>query len=106
MAQSVRERTQELGVLKAVGFTNAGVLALVLGESLLLAAIAGGFGLGLGYTLVSQGDPTNGFLPIFFFPPKALIVGVALILGLGLVADLLPALQAMRLRTVEALRRG
>jgi len=106
IAQSVRERTQELGVLKAVGFTNGEVLGLVLGESLLLALIAGGIGLALGYAMVSQGDPTNGFLPIFFFPPKDLLVGVGLIVGLGLVAGLLPALQAMRLRTVDALRRG
>ena len=106
MAQSVRERTQELGVLKAVGFTNVEVLGLVLGESLLLAGIAGGIGLALGYAMVSQGDPTNGFLPIFFFPPKDLVLGVALIVGLGFAAGVLPALQAMQLRTVDALRRG
>jgi len=106
MAQSVRERTQELGVLKAVGFSNGEVLALVLGESLLLAVIAGGIGLALGYAMVSQGDPTNGFLPIFFFPPEQLLVGAALIVGLGLASGVLPAVQAMRLRTVDALRRG
>ncbi|HEV8239658.1 MAG TPA: ABC transporter permease [Thermoanaerobaculia bacterium] len=106
MAQSVRERTQEIGVLKALGFSNGGVLALVLGESLLLAGIAGGIGLLMGYGLVSRGDPTNGFLPIFFFPPKDLILGAALIVALGLLTGLLPALQAMRLRTVDALRRG
>jgi putative ABC transport system permease protein len=106
MAQSVRERTQEIGVLKALGFSNLGVLGLVIGESVLLAGIAGGIGLALGYAMVSQGDPTNGFLPIFFFPPKALLLGAALIVGLGLLTGLLPALQAMRLRTVDALRRG
>src|ERR1041384_1772288 len=63
MAQSVRERTQEIGVLKALGFTNVGVLGLVIGESLLPAGIAGGIGLALGYALVSQGDRTNGFRP-------------------------------------------
>jgi putative ABC transport system permease protein len=46
MAQAVRERTEELGVLKAVGFTNVGVLLLVLLESTLLAILAGGAGLG------------------------------------------------------------
>jgi len=106
MAQGVRERTQEIGVLKAVGFTNGEVLALVLGESMLLAGVAGGFGLAVGWLLVSQGDPTNGFLPIFFFPPEDLVLGIALVLGLGLFSGLLPALQAMRLRTVDALRRG
>jgi putative ABC transport system permease protein len=106
MAQAVRERTQEIGVLKALGFGNGQVLAMVLGESLLMTAVAGGLGLALGWALVSQGDPTGGFLPIFFFPPEDLALGVALVLGLGLAAGALPALGAMRLRTVDALRRG
>ena len=106
MAQAVRERTQEIGVLKALGFGNGQVLAMVLGESLLMTAVAGGLGLALGWALVSQGDQTGGFLPIFFFPPEDLALGVALVLGLGLAAGALPALGAMRLRTVDALRRG
>ena len=106
MAQSVRERTQELGVLKALGFRNGEVLGLVLGESVLLTVIAGGTGLLLGWWMVSQGDPTGGFLPIFFFPPEDLKLGAAVVLGLGLAAGALPAIGAMRLRTVDALRRG
>jgi putative ABC transport system permease protein len=106
MAQAVRERTQEIGVLKALGFANGEVLALVLGESVLLTVAFGGLGLALGYALVSQGDPTGGFLPIFFFPPEDLVLGAVLVLLLGLAAGALPALAAMRLRTVEALRRG
>ncbi|MGH9649266.1 MAG: ABC transporter permease, partial [Terriglobales bacterium] len=46
MAQAVRERTNELGVLKALGFTNQSVLALVLAESCLIAAVGGLAGLG------------------------------------------------------------
>jgi putative ABC transport system permease protein len=106
MAQSVRERTQELGVLKALGFRNGQVLGMVLAESLLLALVAGGFGLALGYAMVSAGDPTHGFLPIFFFPPEDLVLGAALVVLLGLVAGALPAFSAMRLRIVDALRRG
>ena len=106
MAQTVRERTQELGVLKALGFSNGEVLGLVLGESLLLAGVAGGLGLLLGYLAVSHGDPTGGFLPIFFYPRQAAELGALLVVALGLAAGLLPALQAMRLRTVDALRRG
>jgi putative ABC transport system permease protein len=106
MAQSVRERTQELGVLKAIGFGNEQVLLLVLGESMLLAGIAGGLGLALGWLMVGRGDPTGGFLPVFYFPNDSLAVGALLVLGLGVAAGLLPALAAMRLRTVDALRRG
>lgn len=105
MAQSVRERIDELGVLKALGFTNGQVLALVLGESCCLAALGGGIGLGVAWTLISAGDPTRGALPIFYFPTENVALGFLLILALGLAAGILPAAQAMRLRIAEALRR-
>jgi putative ABC transport system permease protein len=106
MAQSVRERIHELGVLKALGFDSPQVLALVLAESCLLALLGGGLGLTLAWHLIALGDPTGGALPIFYFPVPALVTGAALALALGLAAGLLPALQALRLRPVDALRRG
>ena len=105
MAQAVRERTEELGVLKALGFANGQVLALVLAESCFLSGLGGALGLGLAWLLISAGDPTRGALPIFYFPTRDLMFGVALVLALGLVTGILPALQAMRLRVAEALRR-
>jgi putative ABC transport system permease protein len=81
------------------------VLALVLFESCLLAVLGGVLGLGLGKLLTARGDPTGGLLPMFFFPPGALIAGLAGCLALGLITGLFPALQAMRLRVAEALRR-
>ena len=105
ISQSVRERTGELGVLKAIGFTNGQVLALVLLESCLLAVLGGAIGLGIGKSLTALGDPTGGLLPMFFFPPGDLLEGLGGCLVLGLVTGLFPALQAMRLRVAEALRR-
>jgi putative ABC transport system permease protein len=105
MAQSVRERTEELGALKAMGFTNGQMLALVLAESCLLAGLGGGLGLGLAVFLIAKGDPTGGLLPMFHFPMRDVALGVGFVLALGLVAGALPALQAMRLRIAEALRR-
>jgi putative ABC transport system permease protein len=105
MAYAVRERTNELAVLKAVGFTDGGVLGLVLGESFLLTILGGGIGLGLAWLLVSMGDPTSGSLPVFFIPVQDLMVGVLLILLMALLAGILPALQARRLRIADALRR-
>jgi putative ABC transport system permease protein len=105
MAQSVRERTEELGVLKAMGFTSRRVLTLVLAESCFLSALGGGFGLGLACVLIARGDPTGGSLPMFFFPTRDLLAGVGLVLALGLATGALPALQAMRLRIADALRR-
>ncbi len=105
MAQSVRERIGEIGVLKAVGFTNGNVLALVLAESCLLAVIAGVVGLVLAKGITSGGDPTGGMLPMFYFPTRDLIFGVGFTVALGIAAGIFPALQAMRLRVAEALRR-
>ncbi|HKS38837.1 MAG TPA: FtsX-like permease family protein [Verrucomicrobiae bacterium] len=108
MAQSVRERTQELGVLKAVGFTNELVLGVVLGESLVITFVGGILGLLLGWLMVTglgQSGAIRQFFPIFFVPARDLIIGAVLSLGLGFVAGILPAIQAMRLRLADALRR-
>jgi putative ABC transport system permease protein len=105
MAQSVRERVGELGVLKALGFTDGGVLGLVLAEAVVIAALGGFTGLAIAWMAISQGDPTGGALPIFFFPTRDLIVGIVLVVALGLATGILPALQAGRLRIADALRR-
>jgi len=105
MAQTVRERIEEIGVLKAIGYTGRQVLGLVLAESLLLAGGAGLVGLGIAWWLIAAGDPTGGAFPVFFFPPEDLVMGVVLALLLGVAAGALPATQAMRLQVSEALRR-
>jgi putative ABC transport system permease protein len=104
MAIAVRERTSELAVLKAVGYSDRFVLLLVLTESLVIAVFGGGLGLGLS-KLLSTGDPTGGFLPVFSLPVRDIIVGFMLALMVGIASGLFPALGAMRLRVVEALRR-
>jgi putative ABC transport system permease protein len=105
MAQAVRERTEELGVLKALGFTNGQVLALVLAESCFLAMLGGFLGLGIAWFLIAAGDPTRGALPLFYFPNGDVVIGIVLVFALGLATGIFPALQAMRLRIADALRR-
>jgi putative ABC transport system permease protein len=105
MAQAVRERTGELGVLKAIGFTNAQVVLLVLAESCLLTVLGGTIGLGLAWLMISRGDPTGGLLPLFSFPSRDLLTGFGISIALGFVTGIFPALQAMRLRVADALRR-
>ncbi|HSK75121.1 MAG TPA: FtsX-like permease family protein [Thermoanaerobaculia bacterium] len=106
MAQAVRERTSELAVLKTLGFSRPVVLGLVLAESVAIAVLGGGLGLlfALGVIPV-MAKALQAFLPVFFLPPRDLVLGVALVLLFGLASGLLPAVQAMRLRIVEALRR-
>ncbi|MDQ3211116.1 MAG: FtsX-like permease family protein [Acidobacteriota bacterium] len=106
MAQSIRERTNELAVLKTLGFSERLILSLVLVESLTIAVIGGGLGLAVASVLIAQGDPTNGMLPAFYFPVRDLIIGMALVVALGLGTGLLPALQARRLKIVTALRKA
>ncbi|HVT60930.1 MAG TPA: FtsX-like permease family protein [Thermoanaerobaculia bacterium] len=105
MAQSVRERTGELAVLKTLGFNDRLILGLVLLESCCLALIAGGIGLTLAWLFTLRGDPTHGYLGVFFIAQQDLIVGVLLALLLGAITGLLPGVRAMRLRIVDALRR-
>jgi putative ABC transport system permease protein len=106
MAQSVRERTSELAVLKTLGFTGGAILALVLAESLFIVLVGGGLGLATAWLFVQQGDPTGGLLPIFRLPPRDVAIGVALMLTMGFLAGAAPALGAMRLRITDALRRA
>jgi putative ABC transport system permease protein len=106
MAQSVRERTSELAVLKTLGFADGAILVLVLAESLFIVFVAGGLGLGLAWLLVQQGDPTGGMLPVFRLPARDVMLGVGVMLGMGLLAGVMPAFAAMRLRITDALRRA
>ena len=106
MAQSVRERTSELGVLKAMGFTNLRVLSLVMMESCLIAILGGFAGLGVAWLIALGGSPAPDMLPIFFIPLESMILGAALAIALGIIAGALPAWQAMQLKISEALRRG
>ena len=106
MAQSVRERTSELAVLKTLGFSNGGVLALVLLESCCLAVVGGGLGLALVTLLTSGSDPTGGLIPGFILRTRDVLTGIGFALALGLIAGVFPALRAMRLRIADALRRG
>ena len=106
MAQSVRERTSELAVLKTLGFSGAAILALVLAESLFIVFAGGLAGLALAWLFVQGGDPTGGMLPIFMLTPRDMVIGLGLMALIGVVAAAGPASAAMRLQITDALRRA
>ncbi len=106
MAQSVRERTSELAVLKTLGFTGPAILVLVLAESLFIACLGGGLGLGLAWVIAEQGDPTGGLLAVFTLPSRDLWLGAGLMLAMGVLAGVMPAVAAMQLKITDALRRN
>ncbi len=106
MAISVRERTGELAVLKAIGFTDRFVLFFVLAESLVIALIGGLIGLGLAMLAIPVvGAALNGFLPTLILSAAMLSAGLGFAVLVGAASGLLPGLGAMRLRVVDALRR-
>ncbi len=105
MAMAVRERVPELGVLKTLGFADRTILFLVLAESLVIAFVGGAIGIGLAKLFTLGGDPTGGMLPIFYISTGEMILGLAIAVFVGLAAGLIPALTAMNLRIVDALRR-
>jgi putative ABC transport system permease protein len=106
-AQSVRERTNELGVLKTLGFKNGRVLGLILAEALTLTVLGGLIGLFLATGLVAGiGPMIRQYLPVFQIDQQIVVTSIVLMIALGLIAGLWPATQAMRLRITDALRRG
>jgi putative ABC transport system permease protein len=107
MMQSVRERTSELAVLKTLGFTDVDVLSFVLGESVLIAFAGGVLGLTLAWlATLALGAQLKQYLPNFDMTRGTVLAGIAFMVLLGIAAGALPAVAAMRLRIVEALRRG
>ena len=105
MAIAVRERVGELAVLKAIGYSDRFVLLFVLFESLIISLIGGTLGLVLAKLFTLRGDPTHGLLYAFYLPGSAILLGLATALGVGAASGILPAVSAMRLRVVDALRR-
>ena len=106
MAISVRERTGELAVLKAIGFSDRKVLAFVLGESLAIAVVGGLLGLGLALVAVPLlSRALTGLVPVLFLSPTILLFGFVAALFVGFISGFLPGLGAMRMRVVNALRR-
>ena len=109
MAMSMRERTTEIAVLKAIGFSKQRVLALVLGESILIAVLGGVFGVivGLGILQMLSSVPIAAtFFPVpvsdLIGPWLAGLIGVAA--GVGFVSGFAPAVMAAQMSVVNGLR--
>lgn len=106
MAISVRERTGELAVLKAIGFGDKTVLLFVLAESVAISLFGGLLGLGLAMLAVpGLAKALNGLLPALVLSKSTLVGGLGVALLVGLISGLLPGIAAMRMRVINALRR-
>ena len=104
MAQAVRERVPELAVLKTLGFRDGTVLVMVMVESVLLVALGGLIGLGLAAVIMpGVAAASGGMISLPKVPTQTWLVGLGLMLAIGIVVGLLPALRAKRLKIVDAL---
>lgn len=107
MAESIRERTSELGVMKTLGFSSNSLILMVLGESLLITLLGASIGLaaatGFGALI---GLAMQSLFPSLGMPPNTFSIGFAIAIGLGLLSGLLPCIRASRLQIVDALRKS
>lgn len=106
MMGSVRERTQEIGIFRAVGFRRVHIMQVVFLEAAIISALAGILGYGLGWAsaaaaLAVSGDGPAGHVS---FAPELALGALVLALVLGLAATVYPAQMAARLDPNEALR--
>jgi putative ABC transport system permease protein len=110
IAMSVRERTNEYGVLRAVGFLPRHLVQLILTESLVTGVLGGALGLLFGIGLVNGGlspfieENMGGMFPYFQVTTKTTILVVVLSCLLSTAAALIPAFRASRIKPVDAIR--
>jgi len=110
MSIAVRERQQEIAVLKTLGFSSGLVMTLILSEALLLGLMGGLLGILIARGIIALlvnvpflGDVLRAF-PNLGLSPGIAALGVGIALGLGVLAGFVPALMAYRSRITEALR--
>jgi putative ABC transport system permease protein len=111
IAMSVRERTHEYGVMRAIGFPPGHIMRFILGESVLVAGVGGLLGIALVQLLINMAvgplieETMAGFFPYFRAPLWVMGLALGASVVLGVVAGLLPAMRASKLKTTDALRR-
>ncbi len=114
MLITVKERTREIGIRKAIGATPRSILQLIIFEAIFITTCAGYIGilLGIGLTeaaasLLAKGSGNEDQLTMFLNPTVDLgivLSATIFLIGCGVVAGLIPALKATRVRPIEAMR--
>ena len=110
IAMSVRERTSEYGVLRAIGFSPRHVALFVLGEALTIGVLSGLAGLAVAYPLVSGlgrflEEQVGAIFPYFEVAPSTAVIAVLATVGLAVASALVPAYRVSKLSVVDSLRR-
>jgi putative ABC transport system permease protein len=114
MFAAVSNRVKDIGVLRLMGYSRLQVMLAFLLESLLIALVGGALGCALGYladgwtasSIVSSAAGAGGKFVVLRLTVdlQTLLLGLLLALGMGLIGGAIPALSAVRLKPLEALR--
>jgi putative ABC transport system permease protein len=107
MVVTVKERTTEIGIRRAIGATPKDILTMVMSESIVLTLIAGMSGISLAVAILQVlENATHAEYPSALFQISfGVAVGASLLLAvLGIIAGLAPALRAMNIKPVDAMR--
>jgi putative ABC transport system permease protein len=107
MAMSVRERTREVALLKAIGFGQSTVLGLFLAESVAIGLLGGLVGAVGGKLLFASVDLSKAVpgLGLFYIPWRTALYGLGLAAFIGLASGIIPAWRAARLSVLDGLRK-
>lgn len=108
MAMSMRERTTEIAVLKAIGFSRRRVLVTILGEACSITLLGGLLGIVIGCSCLELLHRLSSqFMPISVFEMLGpwLVYLLATAAGIGLVSGIVPAVRAAQLSVIDGLRR-
>jgi putative ABC transport system permease protein len=103
---SGRERSREMGILKAIGFSDGHVFLLLIGEALVISLLGASAGVGLAWLAanVLHYNPRPDFFPVFYLPNESIVAAVGLAGLTGFLSGIAPAVAGMRLKATEALR--
>ena len=102
MLMSVFERTREIGVLKAVGWSDRKILTMIIGESLVITIVSAIIGSLIGFLACTFLGPQIGISPLF--TPKIFIQAFSIAIIVGIIGGIFPAIKAVKLPPTEALR--
>jgi putative ABC transport system permease protein len=106
MIMAARERTREYAVFKALGFSGKHLIGLIMGESLLIAAVGGGVGLFLTFPIVAGFEQfiPKGFFPVFQIEPITVILAVSAAILIGVAAAIFPIHRALSTKIIDGFR--
>ena len=105
MAMTARERMAEHATLKALGFHPGYVMALIVGESVMISALGGAIGIALTFPVAAAFKAAMGSMfPVFYVTKETVLMQVAAGAAVGLLAGILPSIRAARVKIVDGLR--